>query len=144
MKNANYLRHAAIAIVILAVGATTTNAALVLWSETPADGARPDRGSVLNKLTENINMFVRDNVEVLSCEPLQGALRYERGRYLVDLGRRHGLNAGQLAILSAGAQPWTVLRIVSLETSKVYLEPINASKDLDGFTQQNVRFLEAR
>jgi hypothetical protein len=106
--------------------------------------SRPDRGSVLNKLTENINMFVRDNVEVLSCEPLQGALRYERGRYLVDLGRRHGLNAGQLAILSAGAQPWTVLRIVSLETSKVYLEPINASKDLDGFTQQNVRFLEAR
>lgn len=45
MKNANYLRHVAIAIVILAVGATTTSAALVLWSETPANGARPDRGS---------------------------------------------------------------------------------------------------
>jgi len=105
---------------------------------------RPDRGTVLNELTENINIFVRDNVDVLSCEPLQGALRYERGRYLVDLGRRHGLNAGQLAILSAGDQPWTVLRIVSLETSKVYVEPLNASKDLDGFTKQNVRFLEAR
>lgn len=45
MKKTQYLRHIAIATVILAVGATTTNAALILWSETPADGARPDRNS---------------------------------------------------------------------------------------------------
>jgi len=45
VKTTHYLQHIAIATVILAVGATTTHGALVLWSDAPADGARPDRNS---------------------------------------------------------------------------------------------------
>ncbi len=43
MKNCNYLRHVAVALIVLAVGATTTEAARVMWTETPADSARPER-----------------------------------------------------------------------------------------------------
>jgi len=43
VKRLDYLRHFVIALVALAVGATTTEAARVLWTETPVDAARPER-----------------------------------------------------------------------------------------------------
>jgi hypothetical protein len=56
-----YLRHIAITTLVLAVGATTTHATLILWSETPADGARPDRNS------DPVEVQVRR--EILSRQP---------------------------------------------------------------------------
>lgn len=38
----NYFRYLAIALIVLAVGATTTEAARVMWTDTPAD---PERAS---------------------------------------------------------------------------------------------------
>ncbi len=45
MLKRNYIRNMAIATLILAIGATTTQAARVLWSETSVDVARPDTTS---------------------------------------------------------------------------------------------------
>ena len=42
MLKRNDIRKIAIAIFILAIGATTTQAARVLWTDTSADAARPD------------------------------------------------------------------------------------------------------
>lgn len=43
MKNTSYLRPLAVALIVIAVGATTTEAARVLWTDTPIDAARPER-----------------------------------------------------------------------------------------------------
>lgn len=104
---------------------------------------RPQRSDIIDTLSLEFADFVADNMRSVMCAPLQGELKTENGRYLVDLGARHGLSTSKLAVLSSGQQPWTVMRVSGLEAGRIFLTPLDPSRDLNGLVGQTVRFLEA-
>jgi len=103
----------------------------------------PDRSVIIEQLASEFKGFTEASVKSIMCAPLKGELKAENGRYLVEMGAVHGLSKMNLAILSSDQQPWTVLRVSSLEGRRIFLTPLNPSRDLSAFTGQTVRFLEA-
>ena len=105
--------------------------------------AHPDRSVIVEQLASEFRGFTGESIKSIMCAPLKGELKAENGRYLVEMGKVHGLSKMNLAILSSNEQPWTVLRVSSLEGRRIYLTPLDPSRDLSALTGQTVRFLEA-
>lgn len=103
----------------------------------------PDRSVIIEQLASEFKGFTEASVKSIMCAPLKGELKAENGRYLVEMGSVHGLTKMNLAILSSDQQPWTVLRVSSLEGRRIFLTPLDPSRDLSAFAGQTVRFLEA-
>ena len=103
----------------------------------------PDRSVIIEQLASEFKGFTEASVKSIMCAPLKGELKAENGRYLVEMGSVHGLTKMNLAILSSDQQPWTFLRVSSLEGRRIFLTPLDPSRDLSAFAGQTVRFLEA-
>ncbi len=103
----------------------------------------PDRSGIVEELAAEFRGFTEESIKSIMCAPLKGELKVENGRYLVEMGSVHGLSKMNLAILSSDEQPWTVLRVSSLEGRRIFLTPLDPSRDLNNLTGQTVRFMEA-
>ena len=104
--------------------------------------ASPNPTKIQGNLSKLISEHAAELETVMRCTPLSATMIAKEDGLHIPIGSRHGLQDNRLAVVSNEVMPWTVLRVIKINTDGAVLMPLNRKRSSAQLSGQRVSFLE--